>query len=68
MTISPLRSLGGPVATPRDQGDTVLRSDINDLLTCVETAMDRMFPEFTGLNDDETIPVPLGSGAVIDGS
>lgn len=32
--------------------------DINDLLTCVETAMDRMFPEFTGLNADEAVPVP----------
>jgi hypothetical protein len=32
--------------------------DINDLLTCVETAMDRMFPEFTGLHADEVVPVP----------
>lgn len=32
--------------------------DINDLLTCVETAMDRMFPEFTGLNADEAVPLP----------
>ncbi|HEY8378824.1 MAG TPA: tetratricopeptide repeat protein, partial [Nannocystis sp.] len=32
--------------------------DINDLLTCVESAMDRMFPEFTGLTPDEAVPVP----------
>lgn len=40
--------------------------DINDLLTCVETAMDRMFPEFTGLNGDETVPVPpnVDTGAI----
>lgn len=33
-------------------------ADINDLLACVESAMDRMYVEFTGLGPDEIVPVP----------
>ena len=33
-------------------------ADISDLLACVESAMDRMYVEFTGLGPDEVVPVP----------
>ncbi|MBK9757213.1 MAG: tetratricopeptide repeat protein [Nannocystis sp.] len=33
-------------------------ADISDLLACVESAMDRMYVEFSGLGPDEVVPVP----------
>lgn len=33
-------------------------SDISDLLACSESAMDRMYIEFTGLNPEEGVPMP----------
>jgi hypothetical protein len=33
-------------------------ADISDLLACVESAMDRMYVEFTGLGPDEVAPLP----------
>lgn len=53
--------LGNVLATPAlrqmllSPGET---GDINDLLACVESAMDRMYVEFTGLGPDEGVPLP----------
>lgn len=53
--------LGNVLATPSlrqtllSPGET---GDINDLLACVESAMDRMYVEFTGLGPDEVVPLP----------
>ncbi len=48
-------------------GETV---DISDLLACIESAMDRMYVDFTGLGVDEVVPLPAsvelhGLGAVM---
>lgn len=32
--------------------------DVSDLLACAESAMDRMYIEFTGLNPEEGVPMP----------
>ena len=53
--------LGNVLATPNlrqmllSPGET---ADVNDLLACVESAMDRMYVEFTGLGPDEAVPIP----------
>jgi len=53
--------LGNVLATPSlrqallSPGET---GDVNDLLACVESAMDRMYVEFTGLGPDEVVPLP----------